>query len=104
MRAACPTAIHRDPGVRKVDQMPAFDGTWRAEAGDPPEHAQDNPPSLPGGSISFLAPHPGPLPSRGEGRLVRFIPPGLIVVVLLVLVVSQLCYALLPFRRRADLR
>jgi len=30
-----------------------------------------------------------------------FIPPGLIVAVLLVLIVSQLCYALLPYRRRA---
>ena len=30
-----------------------------------------------------------------------FIPPGLIVAVLLVLIVSQLCYAFLPFRRRA---
>jgi len=29
------------------------------------------------------------------------IPPGLIVAVLLVLIVSQLCYALLPYRRRA---
>jgi hypothetical protein len=32
---------------------------------------------------------------------VSFIPPGLIVAVLLVLIVSQLCYALLPYRRRA---
>ncbi|HYU63046.1 MAG TPA: hypothetical protein VEN12_04625 [Verrucomicrobiae bacterium] len=30
-----------------------------------------------------------------------FIPPGLIVSVLLVLIVSQLCFALLPYRRRA---
>lgn len=30
-----------------------------------------------------------------------FVPPGLIVAVLLVLIVSQLCFALLPFRRRA---
>jgi len=30
-----------------------------------------------------------------------FIPPGLIVAVLLVLIVSQLCYAFLPYRRRA---
>ena len=30
-----------------------------------------------------------------------FIPPGLIVAVLLILIVSQLCFALLPFRRRA---
>ncbi|HEY2438405.1 MAG TPA: hypothetical protein VGH93_14580, partial [Solirubrobacteraceae bacterium] len=29
------------------------------------------------------------------------IPPGLIVAVLLVLIVSQLCYALLPYRNRA---
>ena len=31
----------------------------------------------------------------------KFIPPGLIVAVLLVLIVSQLCYAFLPYRRRA---
>jgi len=31
----------------------------------------------------------------------NFIPPGLIVAVLLVLIVSQLCYAFLPYRRRA---
>lgn len=29
------------------------------------------------------------------------IPPGLIVAVLLVLIVSQLCYAFIPYRRRA---
>jgi hypothetical protein len=33
----------------------------------------------------------------------RFIPPGLIVAVLLVLIVSQLCFAFLPYRRRAYL-
>jgi hypothetical protein len=32
---------------------------------------------------------------------VSFIPPGLIVAVLLILIVSQLCFALLPYRRRA---
>ena len=32
---------------------------------------------------------------------VRLIPPGLIVAVLLVLTVSQLCYAFVPYRRRA---
>ena len=31
----------------------------------------------------------------------RFIPPGLIVAVLLVLIVSQLFFAVLPYRRRA---
>ncbi len=31
----------------------------------------------------------------------KIIPPGLIVAVLLVLIVSQLCYAFLPYRRRA---
>ena len=31
----------------------------------------------------------------------KLIPPGLIVAVLLVLIVSQLCYAFLPYRRRA---
>jgi hypothetical protein len=33
--------------------------------------------------------------------LLRYVPPGLIVAVLLVLIVSQLFYALLPYRRRA---
>ena len=31
----------------------------------------------------------------------NFIPPGLIVAVLLVLIVSQLCYVFLPYRHRA---
>ena len=31
----------------------------------------------------------------------NYIPPGLVVGVLLVLIVSQLCYAFLPYRRRA---
>lgn len=31
----------------------------------------------------------------------KFIPPGLLVAALLVLVFSQLCYAFLPYRRRA---
>ena len=30
-----------------------------------------------------------------------YIPPGLIVAVLLILIVSQFCFALLPYRRRA---
>jgi hypothetical protein len=34
---------------------------------------------------------------------VKLIPPGLIVAVLLILIVSQLCYAFLPYRRRAYL-
>jgi len=33
----------------------------------------------------------------------NFIPPGLIVAVLLILIVSQLCYAFLRYRRRAYL-
>ena len=33
--------------------------------------------------------------------LVRLIPPGVIVGVLLVLIMSQLCYAFLPYRRRS---
>ncbi len=33
--------------------------------------------------------------------LIRLIPPGLVVAVLLVLIVSQLCYAFVPYRRRA---
>jgi len=32
---------------------------------------------------------------------VRLIPPGVVVAILLVLIVSQLCYAFLPYRRRA---
>jgi len=46
----------------------------------------------------------------GEGRgkqdqppVMKLIPPGLIVAVLLVLILSQLCYAFLPYRRRAYL-
>ncbi len=31
----------------------------------------------------------------------KLIPPGVIVAVLLILIVSQLCFALLPYRRRA---
>ncbi|HEV2139886.1 MAG TPA: hypothetical protein VGT01_01745 [Candidatus Dormibacteraeota bacterium] len=31
----------------------------------------------------------------------KLIPPGVVVAVLLVLIVSQLCYAFLPYRRRA---
>jgi hypothetical protein len=33
--------------------------------------------------------------------VLRLIPPGLVVAILLVLIVSQLCYAFLPYRRRA---
>ena len=33
----------------------------------------------------------------------KLIPPGLIVLLLLILIVSQLCYAFLPYRRRAYL-
>ena len=33
----------------------------------------------------------------------KVIPPGLIVAILLILIVSQLCYAFLPYRRRAYL-
>ena len=33
----------------------------------------------------------------------KLIPPGLVVAVLLVLIVSQLCFAFLPYRRRAYL-
>jgi hypothetical protein len=35
--------------------------------------------------------------------LIKLIPPGLIVAVVLVLIVSQLCFAFLPYRRRAYL-
>src|SRR5207245_3209715 len=65
------------------------DGTWKAKAGDPPELAQDNPPPRPGGSV---------LPAA-----LNVIPPGLIVAVLAVLIVSQLFYAFLRYRRRAYL-
>ena len=37
----------------------------------------------------------------GRDAPLSFIPPGLIVAVLLVLIVSQLCFALLPYKRRA---
>ena len=74
--------------------MPAFDGTWRAKAGDPPELAQDNPPLRPGGSTSRESRASGP-------RLLRFIAPGVVVAVLAVLIFSQLFYALVPYRRRA---
>lgn len=36
-----------------------------------------------------------------EPRQLRLIPPGLIVLVLLGLITAQLCYAFLPYRRRA---
>ena len=35
--------------------------------------------------------------------MLKLIPPGLIVAVLVVLIVSQLCFAFLPYRRRAYL-
>ncbi len=38
----------------------------------------------------------------GEGQL-TLIPPGVVVAVLLILIVSQLCYAFLPYRRRSYL-
>ena len=103
--------INRDPGVRKADHMPApgprnagslVVWTWRAEAGDPPERAQDNPPPRPGGSSVFSSPIVGRWRRRRRREeALNFIPPGLIVAVLLVLIVSQLCYAFLPYRRRA---
>src|SRR5438034_4388497 len=40
-------------------------------------------------------------PDGGADRQMKLIPPGLFVAVLLVLVVSQLCFAFLPYRRRA---
>ena len=36
-------------------------------------------------------------------QILKLIPPGLIVAVLLVLILSQLCFAFLPYRRRAYL-
>jgi hypothetical protein len=76
-------------------------------AGDPPELAQDNPPPCPGGST-----FPLPVQGRGQGRgagknntlsLLKLIPPGAIVWVLAVLIVSQLLFAFLPYRHRAYL-
>ena len=55
-------------------------------AGDPPELAQDNPPLRPGGSLLAV---------------LTLVPPGLVVAVLAILILSQLCYALVPYRRRA---
>jgi len=40
-------------------------------------------------------------PQAAEGLGLNLIPPGLIVAVLLVLIVSQLCYGFLRYRRRA---
>src|SRR5450759_2188226 len=57
-------------------------------AGDPPELAQDNPPPCPGGSTL---------------NLLKLVPPCLIVLVLAALIVSQLLFAFLPYRRRAYL-
>src|SRR5581483_10466440 len=63
-------------------------------AGDPPELAQDNPPPWSGGSTSL---------PRLRGRMadMRFIPPGLILLVLFTLVAAAVFYAALPYRRRA---
>jgi hypothetical protein len=40
-------------------------------------------------------------PGRQGAISLSFIPPGLIVAVLLILIVSQLCFAFFPYRRRA---
>src|SRR5438034_11639760 len=40
-------------------------------------------------------------PDGGADRQMKLIPPGIIVAVLLVLIVSQLFFAFLPYRRRA---
>src|SRR5207302_6360984 len=82
------------------------DGTWRAKAGDPPEHAQDNPPPYPGGSTfpqinGEVATAQRALAGGGIQLALSLIPPGLIVAVLLVLIVSQLFFAFLPYRHRA---
>jgi len=76
------------PESGQQTKCPHRDGTWKAKAGDPPEHAQDNPPLRPRGSL---------LP------VLKAIPPGLVVAVLAILILSQLFYAFLPFRRRAYL-
>ena len=47
-------------------------------------------------NLTFL---PAKVGLAGWGRM-KLIPPGLIVAVLLVLIVSQLCFAFLPYRRR----
>src|SRR5207302_7521343 len=93
--ARCPTLDEQGPRSPQGRPNARFDGTWRAEAGDPPEHAQDNPPPHPGGSTYCTRPSPRPLP-WGErvplSQPMTSIPPGLIVAVLLTLIVSQLCY------------
>ena len=60
---------------------------WGAKAGNPPELAQDNPPPLPDGSTL--------------NQLLALVPPGLVVSTLSVLILSQIFYAVLPYRRRA---
>jgi len=74
------------PESGQPTKCPHLDGTWKAKAGDPPELAQDNPPPWSGGSAH---------------NPVKLIPPGLIVVVLFVLILSAAFYAALPYRRSA---
>jgi len=69
-------------------------------AGDPPEFAQDNPPPvvrrerLPPHEVFDVAGAP-------ELAVLRLIPPGLILAVFFVLILSAVFYAALPYRRRA---
>ena len=92
------------------------DGTWKAKAGDPPEHAQDNPPPYPRGSTRYCRIRCFLRKTRASKRPFRafcakraksarmpltVVPPGLIVALLLILITSQLFFAFLPYRRRS---
>src|SRR5438105_8473429 len=96
--ARCPTLDEQGPRSPQSRPKARFDGTWRAEAGDPPEHAQDNPPPLPGGSLvlpiygEVALPHAvgkyrrsrrGWGRAGGAGGILKLIPPGLVDAVLL---------------------
>src|SRR5258708_7539654 len=103
----CALPNTRSKGPRSPRGRPnaRFDGTWRAEAGDPPEHAQDNPP--PAARREPCPPHSWGGGAEGAGGAggcsrpmgrwwdpsegpMKLIPPGIVVGVLLVLIVSQL--------------
>src|SRR5438105_5561749 len=95
--ARCPTLDEQGPRSPQGRPNARFDGTWRAEAGDPPEHAQDNPPPRSRGSlvpihgeVALSSPFMGRWPAGPEGQRRRgwgwagelnVIPPGLIVAV-----------------------
>src|SRR5260370_29697533 len=108
----------RTKGPRSPQGRPhaRFNGTWRAEAGDPPEHAEDKPPPaarreprpphLWGGGAEGAGGAGGDSPPGGRCRdapqgPMKLIPPGIVVGVLLGRIVSQLCCSFLPARRLA---